>query len=176
MTDVRIVQYKGPFEITLDWFLTPFGMLDESQELATAVIVALGTDRLAGADDILPQLDSTDRRGWWGDIDAEVIWGGWTIGTRCWLLSRTKIVGVESAEGATTARADEYIREAIRPFIDNRIASQMQVDVERTGVNRIDANVTLYRGPLPAVALLYQLMWDEQQQAMALPNYYVPES
>lgn len=168
MTDIRIIQVKTPFELTLDWLKTPFGMLDETQELATAVIVALGTDRLADADDTLPDLDSTDRRGWWGDIDAEVIWGGWTIGTRCWLLTRSKIVGAESVEGATVARAELYVREAIRPFITNRVASRYLVSAERTARDRIDVSVIIYRGPLPAIELRYQLFWDLQaQQAQA---------
>jgi phage gp46-like protein len=151
-------------------------MLDETQELATAVIVALGTDRLALPDDILPGLDDTDRRGWWGDIDANAIWGGWPIGTRCWLLKRSKIVEAPAYEGATLARAEQYVREAIKPFIDNSIASDFDVVAQRTARDRIDVNVTIYRGPLPAIQLLYQLMWDEQAQAPALPNYYIPES
>lgn len=162
MTDIRIVQVVGPFSISLDWFLTPLGTLDESQELATAAIVALGTDRLAHVDDVLPDLDSNDRRGWWGDLDAAEIWGGWPIGTRCWLLERSKIVGVEDIEGPTLARAEEYVRESLRPFIERRMASRMAVLAERVDRDRIDVTAALYRGPDVAIELRYQLMWLNQ--------------
>lgn len=170
MNDIRIIQIKTPFEISLDWFLTPLGMLDETQQLATAVIVALGTDRLAQVDDVLPDLDSTDRRGWWGDLDAEVIWAGWPIGSRTWLLTRAKITGPESIEGATIARAEFYVREALRPFIERRIASRVDVVAELVTRERIDVMAVLYRGPLPAIELRYQLFWEEQAREAAIEH------
>ena len=103
MTDIRLVQqgeYPAQTEVSVDWSLLSNGTLDDSEALATAVIVALGTDRLATRDDILPDPDSTDRRGWWGDLDTELIWNGWPIGTRLWLLKRDKIIGA----GAQQAR------------------------------------------------------------------------
>ena len=162
MTDVRLVQ-SGVFprqtEVSVDWLLLNDGTLDSKEALATAVIVALGTDRLAERTDLLPDPDSTDRRGWWGDLDAEVIWGGWPIGTRLWLLKRDKITGAGSARGSTLTRVDAYIREAIQPFIDQRIASRMDVSVERVGLERIQALIQLYRGPELAVDLRYQVLW-----------------
>jgi phage gp46-like protein len=162
MTDIRLVQ-SGVFpyqtEVSVDWLLLNDGTLDSDQALATAVIVALGTDRLAEPTDILPDLDSTDRRGWWGDLDAEVIWNGWPIGTRLWLVKRDKITGAGAARGSTLTRIDAYIREAIQPFIDQRIASRMDVTVERVGLERIQALIRLYRGPELAVDLRYQVLW-----------------
>ena len=57
MTDIRLVQqgeYPAQTEVSVDWSLLSNGTLDDSDALATAVIVALGTDRLASRDDILP--------------------------------------------------------------------------------------------------------------------------
>src|SRR5262245_13278563 len=119
MADIRLVQqvdFPYRHEVAIDWQLLSDGTLDSTQDLCTAVIVALGTDRLALADDILPDPDSTDRHGWWGDLDAELIWGGWPIGTRLWLLRRAKITGPGYRQGATVARVEQYIREAIQPF------------------------------------------------------------
>lgn len=162
MPDVRLVQ-QGTFpnqtEVSVDWLLLSDGTLDSNDALATAVIVALGTDRLAERTDILPDLDSTDRRGWWGDLDAEVIWNGWPIGTRLWLLKRAKITGAGAQQGSTLTKVDHYIREAIQPFIDRRIASRMDVNVERVGRERIQALIRLYRGPELAVDLRYQVLW-----------------
>ena len=90
MPDIRLIQdARNPplkYSVSVDWSLLADGTLDDDNALATAVIVALGTDRLADPDDILPDPDSTDRAGWWGDLDAEEIWDGWPIGSRLWLL------------------------------------------------------------------------------------------
>lgn len=167
MTDARLIQRDDfPNAINIDLLLLGNGTLDTSEELATAVIVALGTDRLALQSDILPDPDSTDRAGWWGDLDADMIWGGWPIGCRLWLLKRSKIVGPEARGGATVALVEQYIREAIQPFIDLRIASAMEVHATRIGIQRIDALVRLYRGSEVAVDLRYQVLWDELTNAV----------
>jgi phage gp46-like protein len=163
MPNIRLVQNTlfPKYSVSVDWALLDDGTLDETQALATAVIVALGTDRLAERSDILPDPDSTDRAGWWGDLDAEEIWGGWPIGTRLWLLKRDKIDGPGSQRGATVVRVENYIREAIQPFIDLKIASRMEVKATRAGRDRIDAVVRIYRGPELAIELHYQILWDD---------------
>jgi phage gp46-like protein len=165
MPDIRLVQRTDfPYRtsVSVDWLLLDDGTLDDTDALATAVIVALGTDRLASIDDELPDPDSTDRRGWWGDLDADEIWGGWEIGSRLWLMQRAKITGVAAARGGSTlVRIKHYIAEAIQPFLSLRIASAMSVDVERVDTQRIDALVRLYRGPLTAVELRYQILWQD---------------
>jgi phage gp46-like protein len=163
MPDVRLVQ-EGVFpyqtDVSVDWMLFDDGTLDERQALATAVIVALGTDRLAATTDLLPDPDSNDRRGWWGDLDADVIWNGWPIGCRLWLLHREKITGPGAQQGSTLTRIKFYIQEALQPFIDLRIASSMQVAVARVDTQRIQALIRLYRGPKTAIELQYQILWQ----------------
>src|SRR5215831_14358749 len=74
MPDIRLVQntnFLFPYAkstVSVDWLLLDDGSLDETQALATAVIVALGTDALADPSDILPDPDSTDRRGWFRNL------------------------------------------------------------------------------------------------------------
>lgn len=174
MTDVRIKEF--PFfplaAVTMDWLLQPNGLLDESQQLATAVRVALGTDRLAESNEILPDPDSTDRRGWWGDFEAPEIWNGWTIGTRNWLLTRAKITPMGAQEGATLQRARDYTREALQPFIDQNIVSRVDVQAARTDVNQIEVHATLYRGPLMEIDLRYQLLWDEMEAAFVIDSFF----
>jgi len=160
MADLRIVQTSSLAGITMDMLLQSVGGVDETNDLATAVTVALCTDALANADDVLPDLDSDDRRGWWGDFEAADVWGGWPIGSRLWLLSRAKITDQSAQEGATVARAEQYARDALQPFITKGIASRVDVHAERVDRQRIDVNVTMYRGPLPAIALQYQFVWD----------------
>jgi phage gp46-like protein len=65
MSDIRIINVSNLNGIWADWLLLPNGALDESQQLANIVKLALLTHALASTDDILPDPDSTDRRGWW---------------------------------------------------------------------------------------------------------------
>ena len=163
MVDIRLVQntlFPGQGVVQIDWNLLANGTLDDTQALATAVIVALGTDRLAEIGDVLPDPDSSDRRGWWGDMDAEAVWDGWPIGTRLWLLQREKIEGPGSRRGATTVRVEQYISEAIQPFIDRRIGSSFEVEATRVDRQRIDALVRIYRGPVVEIELRYAVLWE----------------
>ena len=164
MPDIKLLQSPEAFpkySIPIDWLLLDDGTLDDSDALATAVIVALGTDRLAAPDDILPDPDSTDRAGWWGDLDAGELFNGWPIGTKLWLLKRAKIVGPEDPEGATITRVEQYISEAIQPFVENRIASSFDVEAWRAGVERVEAVVVIYRGPKRPVELRFQILWND---------------
>jgi len=177
MPDIRLVQhFNFPNDVAIDWWLLNNGTLDQSQALATAVIMALGTNRLALPSDILPDPDSSDRQGWWGDLDAQEIWNGWPVGSRLWLLRRSKITGPEARQGATTTMVEHYIREALQPFIELKIASSMFVEASRAGINRIDALVQLYRGPMLAVDLRYQVLWDELPVAIPVNPYSAPQA
>jgi phage gp46-like protein len=162
MPDIRLVQNTEfpKYSVTVDWLLLSDGTLDDTQALATAVIVALGTDALAEPWDKMPDPDDTDRRGWWGDYDSELIWDGWPIGSKLWLLQREKITGPGAQRGPTTVRVENYIREAIQPFLDRRIGSHMEVEATHLGTDRIDARVRIFRGPETEVDLRYQILWD----------------
>ena len=164
MTDFRykqIADISKNTAVQLDWLMTPLHQIADGASLQSAMIIALGTDALAGVSDELPGLDDTDRRGWWGDMDAEEIWGGWPVGSKLWLLQRTKITGPMSKEGDTVAKADEYTRAAMNPFVDNKIASQIDVTASRTDIGRIDVSVVVNRGPEPDIALRYAELWGE---------------
>ena len=165
--DVRYLQHLDfpAYAVSLNWLQDDMNLLADGFDLQSAVIVALGTDALAPASEELPDPDSTDRRGWWGDMDAEEIWGGWPVGCLLWLLHRAKIVGATAQQGSTLSRVDGWTRDAMRPFTENRIASQIAVVAERTDVGRIDVGVTIYRGPDPAIELRYADLWDELGRA-----------
>jgi phage gp46-like protein len=160
--DIRTVQNNQfpKYSVTIDWQLLDDGTLDDSMALATAVVVALGTNALAGVDDRLPDPDSTDRGGWWGDMDADVIWNGWPIGTKLWLLRRSALEGTDSKFGATQTWAMNYIRNCIQPFVDRKIATYFEILSVRADKQSIYAVVRLYRGPKTAIDLMYQVLWD----------------
>src|SRR5579875_2938906 len=66
-----------------DWALAG-AQLARGDDLITSVAISLFTDRIANADDPIPD-GSTDPRGWWGDLDET-----YPIGSRLWLLDRSK--------------------------------------------------------------------------------------
>jgi len=161
MTDIRIIEGINLEMMMMDWLLLPNGTLDTSQELATAVSVALGTNGLAADGEVLPDPDSTDRQGWWGDYQAEEIWGGWPIGSRLWLLKRAKITDAPSSEGSTLQRARNYVVEALQPFVERNICTSFRVLAIRPDIDRIYVAVMMYRGPKDAIELRFQMLWDE---------------
>jgi phage gp46-like protein len=162
MADPRIVQTTDLRMITqADWHLLKDGTLDEREELANYVKVALMSDALSQIGEILPDPDSTDRRGWWADMDAAAIWQGWPIGTRCWLLMRAKISDPNSFEGDTVIRAETYCREALQPLIDMRLCSAIDVQAARVDIDRIDVAIVVYRGPEPEIQLVFEDMWNQ---------------
>lgn len=153
MADIRTLPQVTPEAITADWLLAPNGTLDDTEELRTAVVIALLTKGRANADDVLPGFDD-DRGGWWGDLDAETIWQGWPIGSRLWLLSRAKILA------GTPALAEIYVVEALKPLVERRIVSRVEAALERSGTEEITGTVTLYRGPKAAVELRFETLWN----------------
>ena len=161
--DIRFLQQLDfpAYAVTLDWLMNDMNLIADGLDLQSAVIVALGTDALAPVDEPLPDPDATDRRGWWGDLDADVIWGGWPIGCLLWLLSRAKVTDALAKGGSTLARADGWTRDAMKPFVDNLIASQIDTLPEQIGRDRIDIGVVIYRGPDAAINLRYSELWDE---------------
>jgi phage gp46-like protein len=159
MSDIRVINVTNLEGIWADWLLKPDNTLDESEELANLVKVALLTWGLADINDTLPDPDSTDRCGWWGDFDAETIWDGWPIGAKIWLLSRAKIAPAEAQEGSTLVRAAHYCRIALQPLIDRRICSRIDVTAMRNDVEQIDIWIKVYRGPILQIELQFQNLW-----------------
>jgi len=161
--DIRFLQQLDfpAYAVQLDWLMNDMNLIEDGFDLQSAVIVALGTNALAPPDEELPDPDSTDRAGWWGDMDAQELWDGWPVGCLLWLLRRAKITGAGAKGGSTLARADGWTRDAMRPFIEQRIASRIDVVAEKVDIDRIDVAVTIYRGPDPAIELRYADLWQE---------------
>jgi phage gp46-like protein len=165
--DIRLVQntFFPKYSVTIDWQLLDDGTLDDSEALASAVVCALGSNRLASLDDVLPDPDSSDRQGWWGDMNADTIWGGWPLGSRLWLCRRSKITqNPTNAYGANTVvMIRNFIYECIQPFIDQKIASTFTAEVRQTDSQTIKAWIKIFRGPTPTVQLLYEVLWQGVQ-------------
>lgn len=148
---IRIV--FDPELITGDWILKG-ATLDDTNEIVTAVAVALFTHRTARIDDALPDPRDTDRRGVWSDHEAQEIHGGWPVGSRLWLLSR------EKQTERTRQRAETYIEEAMQPFVDIELIDGFDLTVEWFEPEKLGAEIVLHRGPKGSIAVRFERLWD----------------
>jgi phage gp46-like protein len=115
-----------------DWLLVGPALL-AGDDLATAILISIFTDRLARAEDVIPD-GSTDRRGWWGDTDAR-----YPIGSRLWLLDRAK------QTDATLMRARDYVVEALQWLIDDGVVASFDIHVEWTRASFLGVQVIAHQ-------------------------------
>ena len=166
MPSIRLIQSTADpagvptYGVGIECLFRPVAGSDTDVALARAVTVALNSDRRALDDDILPTEQGDDRRGCWADTDADVIWKGWPIGSRLWLMSREKITDSTAAQGSTIEKARRFLSEALQPFVDAAICSSFTIDLARVGRDRIGGTIKIYRGPKVAIALEYQDLWS----------------
>lgn len=142
-------------DITTQWTLTRGDYavagadLAAGGDLATAMLISLFTDRVAGPDDIPP--DGTgDPRGWWGDVADGV-----PIGSRLWLLERAK------RTQETLSRAQDYIAEALQWLIDDGVVARFEIHVEWTAATTLSARVTAVRTDGTNTSQAYAWAWNE---------------
>jgi len=113
-----------------DWRLNDDGVLADDNDLATAVMLSLFSDRTALPDDVIP--DAGPIRGWWADT-----YRTYALGSRLWLLWR------EKQTETTRRRAEEYAREAMQWFIAAEIARTVDVRATWTGRGRLEIEVAM---------------------------------
>ena len=161
MAGIQITQIVAPFTVRFDWLFGTDPSDATDYRLLNLVIIALNTDRRALATDTLPQLNSDDLRGWWGDTNAKQIWSGWPIGSRLWLMTRDKITTSAARQGSTIERARRYIKEALDPIVAAKIATQYTTDLQQVGQDRISGKITIFRGPKSVIALQFADLWND---------------
>ena len=124
--------------------------LQSAEPLVRAVVISLFTWRRARPDDELP---GSDRFGWWGDNYAAA--PGDRIGSRLWLLSREKLTA------RTVERAREYAQEALAWLVEDGVASRVEVEAERQGIDTLALACRIYRtaGAAP-VDLRFSSVWE----------------
>lgn len=99
-----------------------------------AVVISLFTWRRAHPDDDLP---GNQKFGWWGDAYPDV--ANDLIGSRLWLLSRTKLMP------NTPQLAIGYAKEAMQWMLDDGVAARIDVNAERYGIDGLALGITIYR-------------------------------
>lgn len=132
--------------------------LTKDEGLETSVIISLFTDRRANAEDTLPDSNSTDRRGWWGDLASPDVEGD-RIGSRLWLLQREKTLA------SVIEKAKKYAEEALEWMVEDGVAVKVDVNAERQGTVGSDIlalEVKIYRLYGETVAFKYEAQWNAQ--------------
>lgn len=142
--------------------------LAEDGGLGTAVILSLFLDARANADDPLPDPNSEDRGGWWGNALASLSrWfsrsttgsgasSSYEIGSRLWTFRRSK----NTAQTRTEMR--DACVEALEWLRDDGIAREVNVDVvtHDSDPNAVQINVLVVEetGREQAFAFVWDLI------------------
>lgn len=135
-----------------DWTVAN-GALASGNDLYTAVLISLFTDRRAAPSDKIPD-GTTNRRGWWGDIDSNGNTDLW--GSRLWELDRSK-----SPTPQVLAFAQTICQEALQWLITDGIAATVDVQASWNDVNFLALLVTITKPDGTKVPLFYDLLWQE---------------
>ncbi|ABE29931.1 phage GP46 family protein [Paraburkholderia xenovorans LB400] len=132
-----------------DWQLVGPVLLT-GNDLASAALISLFSDRIANPDDVIPD-GTDDPRGWWGDLGEDQ-----PIGSRLWLLSRAK----QTQE--TLNNAVDYSREALQWFIDDGVVARIDVFAQWVRTSFLGLQVIFYnQDGTTAAALSYAWAWNQ---------------
>lgn len=121
--------------------------------LETAVLMSLFTDRRAEDDDELPDPNSTDKRGWWGDLVSDI--DNDKIGSRQWLLERSKTID-EVLENTKL-----YAEEALQWMKDDDVVADIEVESERND-DKLYYKVIIYKSDGEIIKMKYDTLWNNQ--------------
>ncbi|WP_175980067.1 phage GP46 family protein [Caballeronia zhejiangensis] len=125
-----------------DWTMSG-PVLSTGNDLQTAILISIFSDRMAEADDVIP--DGDDPRGWWADDDVP-------IGSRMWLLRRAK------QTGETLQRAYDYLAEALQWLIDDGVVARFDISVQWARKSTLGASITAY-SPTGTILSKGQYAW-----------------
>lgn len=123
---------------------------DIQDDLARSVIISIFTWKRAGIDDVLP---GSTREGWWGDTYADV--RNDEIGSKLWLLYREKLTD------ETLLRAKEYVEESLKWLLEDRVASRVEVEVERGDFDRMNFLISITKPDASFLMMRFQNVWEE---------------
>ncbi|WP_434107622.1 phage GP46 family protein [Paraburkholderia caffeinilytica] len=126
-----------------DWVLSGPSLLS-GNDLQTAVLISLFTDRLALPSDPVPD---GDRRGWWADDPK------YPTGSRLWLLDRVK--GPQDVP----QRAQDYAAEALQWLIDDGVVARFDIVAQWITPDRLDLTITANRRDGSRVAMQFAQVW-----------------
>jgi phage gp46-like protein len=154
--DALLADEAGGLLLTWDDFPLATGLaspiqpsLVSGQDLQTAVLISLFTDRQAAVDDVLNDA-SQDPRGWWGDLGQT-----YPIGSRLWLRQRSK----QTPQTLQLVKGD--IAEALQWLIDDGVVASIDIDAQWQASGFLAAVVTLNQSSGALQALRFSWAWKE---------------
>ncbi len=109
----------------------------ENDGLKMAVYISMFTDRRFGDENGAPPVKD-DRRGWWGD--SLLAGSGDSDGSQLWTLDREKILIPD-----TLNAAQGYIDEALEWMIEDGVATEIDIFVERRDLYTLGFQITIHR-------------------------------
>ncbi|HDL7836759.1 TPA: phage GP46 family protein [Yersinia enterocolitica] len=142
-TDIKTLW--EPDKLLGDWQTGGGGLLD-GDDLETAILISLFTDRLARADDAI---DSDDRRGWWADTGAE-----YEIGSRLWLLRREKLTT------KVALKAEDYANEALAWLFDDGVVTAISTNAQIVYPNRLNLIINYQQPEKAQVSVKFSWVWE----------------
>jgi phage gp46-like protein len=120
--------------------------LARNDDLQTAVLISLFTDRRAAPDDVIPD-GSENPRGWWGDSGRTR-----PLGSKLWLLDRAK----QTEE--TRLRAKDYVEDALAWLIEDGIAASIIVEAEWQRAKFLGVRIVLFE-PTGTQLRVFNYQW-----------------
>ncbi len=146
MSDIRIV-WNGSYG---DWSYVD-GQLEQGDDLESAVLVSLFTDRLASPDFVLTD-GTQDRRGHWSDSYADP--GDGLLGSDFWQLERAKITA------KLIPQAKQMAHSALQWLVDDGVVASWIIDaVIQNGV-RLAMTITAVKPDGSRQTFRYSWAWS----------------
>jgi len=139
--------YAQDLSILIDGVEVPLIMAIEDR-LTRAVVSSLFSWRRAAPGDVLP--DGASRMGWWADTYSA---GSDQWGSRLWQLAREPLIP------SVIRRARDYAAEALAWLVDDDVASRVDVDAARSGLDRLILNIVIIRKDGSELALSFASAW-----------------
>ena len=134
-----------------DWVLA-VGDLQTGQDLETACLVSLFTDKFATVD-FTPTDGTSDRRGWWADPYNDA-----PLGSNLWQLERAK------KTRDTLGLAQRYASDALQWLIDDGVAQSVAVDTrwlgQDTGSTMLGIAVLITKPDESLTRFIFGWAWD----------------
>lgn len=103
--------------------------LQSGNDLETEILISLFSDRTARPDDVIPD-GSNDRRGWWADEN---------LGSRLWLLERSKLTN------AVGQKAVEYAAEGLQWLIDDGVVAGFDITFQIVLPDRLYLTIQAFK-------------------------------
>ena len=142
-TDIAIIWSNTRAPAGGDWKMQGADLL-RGGDLGTAILFSLFSDAQARADDTIPD-GTDDRRGWWGEP---------SLGSRLWLLDRSKLTQ------AVALKAENYASDAVQWLIEDGAVAAIDIVSTIKAPETLWLTVTAYRTAADKIAKKYAWAWS----------------